>query len=68
MIWAGRRSPSAWEELAGDYRRRIEAFHPIEERAVPLAPGAFRPAQITFSSSANYSGLAARAAASASPR
>ena len=39
VIWAGRRSPSAWEEIAGDYRRRIEAFHPIEERAVRV-PGA----------------------------
>jgi len=38
LLWAGRRQPAAWEELCGDYRGRIAAFHPIEERPIRV-PG-----------------------------
>jgi 23S rRNA (pseudouridine1915-N3)-methyltransferase len=38
ILWAGRRQPDAWEQLAAEYRRRIEAFHPILERPVRV-PG-----------------------------
>lgn len=34
VIWAGRRSPALWESLCGEYRERIEAWHPIRETPV----------------------------------
>jgi len=38
LLWAGRRLPAAWEGLCADYRGRIAAFHPIEERPIRV-PG-----------------------------
>jgi 23S rRNA (pseudouridine1915-N3)-methyltransferase len=46
ILWAGRRSPAAWEALAGDYRRRIEAFHPIEERPIRVAASGDAPSRL----------------------
>jgi 23S rRNA (pseudouridine1915-N3)-methyltransferase len=56
VIWAGRRSPGAsgaargtaeaWETLAADFRQRIAAFHPIEERAVRVAGAARAPSRL----------------------
>ena len=34
ILWAGRNAPAEWERLCADYRGRIAAWHPIEERAV----------------------------------
>ncbi|MEO8275622.1 MAG: 23S rRNA (pseudouridine(1915)-N(3))-methyltransferase RlmH [Thermoanaerobaculia bacterium] len=34
LLWAGRHSPEPWESLSADYRRRIEAFVPVRERAI----------------------------------
>jgi 23S rRNA (pseudouridine1915-N3)-methyltransferase len=39
IVWAGRRSAGAWETLAAEYRKRIGAFHPIEERPVRVSGG-----------------------------
>lgn len=46
VVWAGRRSPEAWEALAADYRRRIEPFHPIEERAIRVATAGDAPSRL----------------------
>jgi 23S rRNA (pseudouridine1915-N3)-methyltransferase len=43
IVWAGRRSPEGWERLAADYRRRIERFHPVGERAVKVAASGAAP-------------------------
>lgn len=37
MLWAGRNSPEPWESLSADYRRRIEPWVPIDERAIRVA-------------------------------
>lgn len=37
VLWAGRRQPAAWESLCRDYRDRIAAFHPIEERPIRVS-------------------------------
>lgn len=34
VLWAGRRAPAEWERLCEPYRKRIAAWHPIEERAL----------------------------------
>ena len=46
IVWAGRRSPGAWETLAADYRRRIEAFHPVEERPVRVPTAGDAPTRL----------------------
>ena len=46
IIWAGRRSPEAWERLAADYRRRIEAFHRVVERPVRVAGSGDAPGRL----------------------
>lgn len=46
IVWAGRRSPDAWETLAADYLRRIEAFLPIEERAVRVPGSGKAPSRL----------------------
>ncbi len=39
IAWAGRHSPEPWESLCADYRRRITAWMPLEERAVRVTSG-----------------------------
>ena len=34
IAWAGRHQRRAWEDLAADYRRRIERFLPVRDLAV----------------------------------
>jgi len=46
ILWAGRRQPEAWERLCADYRERIAAFHPVEERAVKVAAGGDDPSRL----------------------
>lgn len=36
VLWAGRHQRSGWEELAGDYRKRIEHELPIEDRCLKI--------------------------------
>lgn len=38
VLWAGRTSPEPWESLSTEYRRRIEPWVPIEEKAIRV-PG-----------------------------
>jgi 23S rRNA (pseudouridine1915-N3)-methyltransferase len=46
VLWAGRRLPPEWERLCADYRRRIAAFHPIEERAIKVREHGDDPARL----------------------
>jgi 23S rRNA (pseudouridine1915-N3)-methyltransferase len=43
LLWAGRNAPAEWERLCADYRRRIQAWHPIVERALRARTGADDP-------------------------
>lgn len=36
ILWAGRHQRHGWDELCGDYRRRIERFMPVKEIAVKV--------------------------------
>lgn len=36
ILWAGRHQRQGWDELCGDYRRRIERFLPVKEVAVKV--------------------------------
>ncbi len=38
IAWAGRHQRRAWEDLAADYRRRIERFLPVRDLAVKARP------------------------------
>ena len=39
IAWVGKRQRSGWEELQGRYRRRIERFLPVSEKAVKAGAG-----------------------------
>ncbi len=36
ILWAGRHQRSGWDELCGDYRKRIEHELPVEERCLKI--------------------------------
>ncbi len=45
VVWAGRQQRNAWEELCGEYRRRIAGFLPVRDvpvRSRTAVPGAER--------------------------
>ncbi len=45
LLWAGRHAPAEWEKLCAEYRKRISAWHPVEERPVRVRAAAADPAR-----------------------